>query len=83
MQVSKQSISSLKGNFFTTFYTAGSGTKPCVVFVKVPVAVVDVVVEQLSCPGPERSGSLWLGDSDGNHDCDEEDSKRIRWWSVV
>ena len=50
MQVFKQSISSLKGNFFITLYTAGSRTKPCVVFIKVPVAVVDVVVEQLSCP---------------------------------
>ena len=51
VQVSKQSMNSLKGNFFITFYTAGSRTKPCVVFIKVPVAVVDVVVEQLSCPG--------------------------------
>ena len=32
-------MNSLKGNFFITFYTAGSGTKPCVVFIKVPVAV--------------------------------------------
>lgn len=44
-------MNSFKGNFFITFYTAGSRTEPCVVFIKVPVAVVDVVVEQLSCPG--------------------------------
>ena len=38
-----------------------SSTKPCVVLVKVPVTVVDVMVEQLSCPEQWWWWWWWLG----------------------
>ena len=47
--------------FHSIILKTRSSTKPCVVLVKVPVTVVDVVVEQLPCPEQWWWWWWWLG----------------------
>ena len=49
-----------KSSHFLLLLKRRSSTKPSVVFIKVPVAIVDVVVVQLSCPEQRWNWSQWL-----------------------